>query len=72
MSQDSKMMTLLCGQGLAHVTLSLIPLQYGIANAEIYPVIVATMIIFTNVVSTFGPFIVSREDSNFSSNSHRV
>jgi cell volume regulation protein A len=71
MSKDTKMMTLLCGQGLAHATLSLIPLQYGIANAEIYPVIVATMIILTNVVSTFGPFMIMRENKNFNSRSVR-
>jgi cell volume regulation protein A len=61
MSKDATVMTLLCGQGLAHATLSIIPLQYGIPNAEIYPVVVVTMIILTNVVTTVGPFIVLRK-----------
>jgi cell volume regulation protein A len=61
MSKDATVMTLLCGQGLAHATLSVIPQQYGVPNAQIYPVIVVTMIILTNVVTTFGPFIVIRK-----------
>jgi cell volume regulation protein A len=61
MCKDTTIMTLLCGQGLAHATLSVIPQQYGIPNAQIYPVIVVTMIILTNAVTTFGSFIVLRK-----------
>jgi cell volume regulation protein A len=60
MSKDAAVMTLMCGQGLAHATLSVIPQEYGIPNAQLYPVIVVTMIILTNIVTTFGPFIVTR------------
>jgi cell volume regulation protein A len=60
MRQDTAIMTLLCGQGLAHATLSVIPQQYGIPNAQIYPVIVVTLIILTNAVTTLGSFIVAR------------
>jgi cell volume regulation protein A len=61
MCKDRTIMTLMCGQGLAHATLSVIPQQYGIPNAQIYPVIVVTMIILTNAVTTFGSFIVLRK-----------
>ncbi len=64
MCKDTTIMTLLCGQGLAHATLSVIPQQYGIPNAQIYPVIVVTMIILTNAVTTFGSFIVLRKKKN--------
>jgi cell volume regulation protein A len=62
MRKDTTIMTLLCGQGLAHATLSVIPQQYGIPNAEIYPMIVVTVIILTNAVTTLGSFIVTRKD----------
>ncbi len=61
MRKDATIMTLMCGQGLAHATLSVIPQQYGIPNAGIYPVIVVTMIILTNIVTTFGPFLIIRK-----------
>lgn len=60
MQSDAAIMTLLCGQGLAHATLSVIPQQYEIPNATIYPIIVVTMIILTNIVTTFGPFMIIR------------
>jgi cell volume regulation protein A len=60
MRENAVMMTLMCGQGLAHATLSIIPQEYGIPNAEIYPIVVVTMIILTNIVTTFGPFLVMR------------
>lgn len=60
MRENAAIMTLMCGQGLAHATLSVIPQEYGIPNAQIYPIVVVTMIILTNIVTTFGPFIVLR------------
>jgi cell volume regulation protein A len=60
MRADATIMTLLCGQGLAHATLSVIPQQYGIPNADIYPMIVVTMIILTNIVTSLGSFSVQR------------
>jgi cell volume regulation protein A len=60
MRENAAMMTLMCGQGLAHATLSIIPQEYGIPNADIYPIVVVTMIILTNIVTTFGPFLVMR------------
>ena len=51
MSHDRRAMTLLCGQRLAHVTLSVIPFQYGLRNASLYTSIVTT-IIFTNIISS--------------------
>jgi cell volume regulation protein A len=61
MRADATIMTLLCGQGLAHATLSVIPQQYGIPNADIYPMIVVTMIILTNIVTSLGSFSVQRK-----------
>jgi cell volume regulation protein A len=61
MRKDATIMTLLCGQGLAHATLSVIPQQYGIPNGEIFPMIVVTVIILTNAVTTLGSFIVTRK-----------
>jgi Na+:H+ antiporter len=60
MQDNALIMTLMCGQGLAHATLSVIPQEYGIPNAQIYPMIVVTVIILTNIVTTFGPFLINR------------
>jgi Na+:H+ antiporter len=61
MRKDATIMMLMCGQGLAHATLSVIPQEYGIPNAGLYPIIVVTMIILTNIVTTFGPFLIIRK-----------
>jgi cell volume regulation protein A len=61
MRLDTTIMTLLCGQGLAHATLSVIPQEYGIPRAEIYPMVVVTMIILTNIVTSLGSFYLTRK-----------
>jgi cell volume regulation protein A len=66
MSKDRVIMTLLCGQGLAHATLSVIPLQYGVPNAEVYPSVVVTVIIITNIITSVGSFWVFRRSKKTS------
>ncbi len=60
MSYDRWKMTLMCGQGLAHATLSVIPLQYGLRNASLYTSIVTTLIIFTNIITSIS-ILLSRK-----------
>jgi cell volume regulation protein A len=62
MQDNALIMTLMCGQGLAHATLSIIPQEYGIPNAQIYPMIVVTVIILTNIVTSIGPFLINRSN----------
>ena len=61
MSVDKVAMTLLCGQGLAHATLSILPLQLGLPNAEIYSKIVITVILLTNIITSIGSIMISRK-----------
>jgi len=61
MRTDTTIMTLMCGQGLAHATLSVIPGEYGIPRAEIYPMIVVTVIILTNIITSVGSLYVTRK-----------
>lgn len=60
MKADKVAMTMLCGKGLAAATLSVIPLQAGLPNADIYPKIVITVIILTNIITSVGSFTISR------------
>lgn len=60
MAADKSAITLLCGQGLAHATLSVIPLQLGLPHSDIYSTIVATVIILTNVITAAGSVMISR------------
>jgi cell volume regulation protein A len=73
MRKNATTMTLLCGQGLAHATLSVIPQQYGVPNAEIYPMIVVTLIIITNIITSLGAFLIARrtKDTQTQVNTHR-
>lgn len=60
MSADRIPMTLLCGQGLAHGTLAILPLQLGLPNAATYPIIVAIVILITNLVTAIGAVLATR------------
>lgn len=60
MASNRMPMTLMCGKGLAAAALSVIPLQYGLPNAHIYITIVATVIVFTNVLTSISALIIQR------------
>lgn len=60
MAAERPAMTVLCGQGLAHATLAVLPFQLGLPNAAIYPLIVVTVIITTNAITSAGALIISR------------
>ncbi len=67
MRGDRVPMTLLCGQGLAHATLAVIPMQLlppqypaPIANAATYPLIVVMVIIMTNMITAVGAVAAAR------------
>jgi len=60
MAADRVPMTLLCGQGLAHGTLAVLPLLLGLPNAATYAVIVAIVILTTNLVTAVGAVIATR------------
>ena len=60
MAADRAPMTLLCGQGLAHATLAVLPLQLGIVNAATYPLIVVMIILATNVITAVASVSTAR------------
>lgn len=60
MSTDRVPMTLLCGQGLAQATMSVIPYQLGLPNPEIFSITVVTVILLTNMVTSVGSVMASR------------
>jgi cell volume regulation protein A len=60
MARDKTAMTLLCGQGLTHATLAVIPLQFAIPNADYYPRIIIMMLLITNVVTSVGALAAKR------------
>ncbi|MCP8308826.1 MAG: cation:proton antiporter [archaeon] len=66
MTVDKVAMTLLCGQGLAHATLSVIPLQLGLPYAEIYVTIVITVIVLTNIITSAASIMISRKQRGLS------
>ncbi|HEV8594590.1 MAG TPA: cation:proton antiporter [Thermoplasmata archaeon] len=68
MAADRMPMTLLCGQGLAHATLAVIPLQLVasgqfVANASVYPTIVVMVILATNVITAIAAVATARRNS---------
>jgi hypothetical protein len=60
MRTDRGKMTLICGQGLAHATLSVIPLQFGLPKAELYLITVANLILMTNVLTSLSALLTGR------------
>lgn len=60
MASNRVPMTLMCGQGLAHAALSVIPMQYGLPKAQIYITIVVTVIIITNIVTSISALMIKR------------
>jgi len=60
MAADRVPMTLLCGQGLSHATLAVLPIQLNIANAQTYPLIVVTIILATNVITAASAVATAR------------
>jgi len=56
LSAFKKIMTFICGQGLAHATLSIIVYQklveQGVSYASLFPVIVVNVIILTNIITS--------------------
>jgi cell volume regulation protein A len=64
MSRFKGTMTLMCGQGLAHATLTIIVFQTlsqaGKAIASLYPVITVNVIIMTNVLTSLVAFFASK------------
>lgn len=63
MARHRALITLLCGQGLAHAALSVIPLSQGMPNAHIYLIVVVNIILLTNVTTALAPFLFRREFS---------
>ncbi len=60
MSKDRVPMTLLCGQGLAQATMSLLPYQLGISNPELFSTTVVTVVLLTNIITSIGSIMISR------------
>jgi cell volume regulation protein A len=60
MASNRVPMTLMCGQGLAHAALSVIPMQYGLPKAHIYVTIVVTVILLTNIVTSISALMIQR------------
>ncbi len=61
MSSHRSLMTLMCGQGLAHAVLSVIVyeklMEMGVEIGIIYPIIVVNVIIMTNIVTSIAPLL---------------
>lgn len=60
-----KLMTLMCGTGLANATLSIVVYNEmnmrQIAIANLYPLIITTIVIVTNVITSLTPLILRKE-----------
>ena len=54
MAKERGTMTLICGRGLAAAVLSVLPAQYGLFNAELYPPVTLLAIIFTAIITSIG------------------
>ncbi|MGB9022064.1 MAG: cation:proton antiporter [Candidatus Bathyarchaeia archaeon] len=54
MAKERGTMTLICGRGLAAAVLSVLPAQYGLFNAELYPPVTLLVIIFTAIITSIG------------------
>ena len=66
MKNDRVIITLLCGQGLAHAALSTVPLQMNLPNPYLYIVIVTNVILLTNIVTSVTAFYFKKNsDSTF-------
>ena len=57
LSANKVFMTLMCGQGLAHATISTLPLQSGVPGASIYTMVVLNIIVFSNIVTSASAFL---------------
>ena len=60
MKDDRVIITLLCGQGLAHAALSTVPLQMNLPNPYLYIVIVTNVILLTNIVTSVTAFFFKK------------
>ena len=54
MAKERGIMTLIYGRGLAAAVLSVLPAQYGLLNAELYPPVTLLVIIFTAIITSLG------------------
>lgn len=54
MAKERGTMTLIYGRGLAAAVLSVLPAQYGLPNAELYPPVTLLVIVFTAIITSLG------------------
>ncbi len=60
LSNDKKIITLICALGVTPATLAILSIGYGIPHANSYVQLVTYVIIFTNIVTTLGAYLFAR------------
>jgi hypothetical protein len=64
MVSEKKIIVGLCAHGLTPALLSFIVLQYNFPNAYLFPLIVTSVIIMTNIIASVSSFMYKRTKSH--------